>query len=58
MFYLLKMENFFERYPDAGAGEASRKQALETTKSNIEWLKQYRDDVATWLENTEQPNFV
>ncbi|KAL7982033.1 hypothetical protein Chor_001090 [Crotalus horridus] len=55
---LWQMENFFERYPDAGAGEASRKQALETTKSNIEWLKQYRDDVATWLENSEQPNFV
>ncbi|XP_058049114.1 glutamyl aminopeptidase [Ahaetulla prasina] len=55
---LWQMENFFERYPDAGAGEASRKQALETTKSNIEWLKQYRDDIATWLENSEQPNFV
>ncbi|XP_039194273.1 glutamyl aminopeptidase isoform X1 [Crotalus tigris] len=55
---LWQMENFFERYPDAGAGEASRKQALETTKSNIEWLKQYRNDVATWLENSEQPNFV
>ncbi|KAG8134499.1 hypothetical protein E2320_007602 [Naja naja] len=52
------MENFFERYPDAGAGEASRKQALETTKSNIEWLKQYRDDIATWLENAEQLNFL
>uniref|UniRef100_A0A0B8RZR1 Aminopeptidase n=1 Tax=Philothamnus irregularis TaxID=1899461 RepID=A0A0B8RZR1_9SAUR len=55
---LWQMENFFERYPDAGAGEASRKQALETTKSNIEWLKQYRDDIATWLENSGQPNFV
>uniref|UniRef100_A0A670YHM1 Aminopeptidase n=1 Tax=Pseudonaja textilis TaxID=8673 RepID=A0A670YHM1_PSETE len=50
---LWQMENFFERYPDAGAGEASRKQALETTKSNIEWLKQYRDDIATWLENAK-----
>ncbi|XP_013907456.1 PREDICTED: glutamyl aminopeptidase [Thamnophis sirtalis] len=48
---LWQMENFFERYPDAGAGEASRKQALETTKSNIEWLKLYRDDIATWLKD-------
>ncbi|XP_063166501.1 glutamyl aminopeptidase isoform X2 [Candoia aspera] len=52
---LWQMENFFERYPNAGAGEASRKQALETTKSNIEWLKQYRDEIAAWLESSNQP---
>ncbi|XP_007425882.1 glutamyl aminopeptidase [Python bivittatus] len=55
---LWQMENFFERYPNAGAGEASRKQALETTKSNIEWLKQYRDEIAAWLESSTPPSLA
>nr|P0DQU2.1 RecName: Full=Aminopeptidase A; Short=AP-A; Short=APA; AltName: Full=Glutamyl aminopeptidase; Short=EAP [Gloydius blomhoffii] len=25
---------------------------MQPSDSNIEWLKQYRDDVATWLENS------
>uniref|UniRef100_A0A803TTY1 Aminopeptidase n=1 Tax=Anolis carolinensis TaxID=28377 RepID=A0A803TTY1_ANOCA len=46
---LWQMENFFEKYPNAGAGEASRKQAAETVKSNIEWLKQHREELAVWF---------
>uniref|UniRef100_A0A8D2L122 Aminopeptidase n=1 Tax=Varanus komodoensis TaxID=61221 RepID=A0A8D2L122_VARKO len=48
---LWQMENFFAKYPNAGAGEASRKQAIETVKSNIEWLKKHREEIATWLGN-------
>ncbi|XP_061441376.1 glutamyl aminopeptidase isoform X2 [Rhineura floridana] len=46
---LWQMEYFFEKYPNAGAGEASRKQAVETVKSNIEWLKRYREEIAAWF---------
>ncbi|XP_030046715.1 glutamyl aminopeptidase isoform X2 [Microcaecilia unicolor] len=47
---LWQMENFFKKYPDAGAGEASRKQALETVKSNIEWLKRNKPEIKEWLD--------
>nr|XP_056711294.1 glutamyl aminopeptidase [Euleptes europaea] len=46
---LWQMESFFGKYPNAGAGTASREQALETVKSNIEWLKNYKEKIATWL---------
>uniref|UniRef100_A0A8C8RPW2 Aminopeptidase n=1 Tax=Pelusios castaneus TaxID=367368 RepID=A0A8C8RPW2_9SAUR len=46
---LWQMENFFEKYPDAGAGKAPRKQALETVKNNIEWLKQNKGEIEAWL---------
>ncbi|KAH0615925.1 hypothetical protein JD844_026568 [Phrynosoma platyrhinos] len=46
---VILMENFFEKYPNAGAGEASRKQAVETLKSNIAWLKQHREEIAAWF---------
>lgn len=44
------MENFFEKYPNAGAGEMSRSQSLEQVKSNIEWLKENKEEIQTWLE--------
>nr|XP_006119337.1 glutamyl aminopeptidase-like [Pelodiscus sinensis] len=46
---LWQMENFFEKYPNAGAGEAPRKQALETVKNNIAWLKQNKGEIEAWL---------
>ncbi|KAJ7327041.1 hypothetical protein JRQ81_016800 [Phrynocephalus forsythii] len=46
---LWQMEDFFAKYPDAGAGAVSRKQAHETLLSNIEWLKQHREEIAAWL---------
>uniref|UniRef100_A0A674IJQ5 Aminopeptidase n=1 Tax=Terrapene triunguis TaxID=2587831 RepID=A0A674IJQ5_9SAUR len=46
---LWQMENFFEKYPNAGAGKAPRKQALETVKNNIEWLKQNKGEIEAWL---------
>ncbi|KFV75904.1 Glutamyl aminopeptidase, partial [Struthio camelus australis] len=47
---LWQMENFFEKYPNAGAGESPRKQSIEQVKNNIEWLKQNKEDIRTWLE--------
>uniref|UniRef100_A0A3B5ARN1 Aminopeptidase n=1 Tax=Stegastes partitus TaxID=144197 RepID=A0A3B5ARN1_9TELE len=48
---LWKMEHFFSRTPDAGAGEMPRQQALETVRNNIEWLRQNEDEIRQWLEN-------
>uniref|UniRef100_A0A3B4CCD9 Aminopeptidase n=1 Tax=Pygocentrus nattereri TaxID=42514 RepID=A0A3B4CCD9_PYGNA len=47
---LWKMEYFFALKPNAGAGETPRKQALETVKNNIEWVKRNREEIRLWLE--------
>ncbi|EPY76126.1 glutamyl aminopeptidase [Camelus ferus] len=46
---LWQIKSFFERYPEAGAGEKPREQVLETVKNNIEWLKQNRDTIRDWF---------
>lgn len=46
---LQEMRDFFARYPKAGAGERSRREALETTQANINWLKNHKDSVMSWL---------
>ncbi|NXE54489.1 AMPE aminopeptidase, partial [Casuarius casuarius] len=48
---LWQMENFFEKYPNAGAGESPREQSVEQVKNNIEWLKENKEDIQLWLEN-------
>ena len=40
---------FFEKYPDAGAGEAARKEALETIEKNIDWLDTNGKDISDIL---------
>ncbi|XP_066429926.1 glutamyl aminopeptidase [Eleutherodactylus coqui] len=47
---LWQMQNFFETYPNAGAGATPRKQALETVKNNIEWVAANKDGIKAWLE--------
>ncbi|XP_009930430.2 glutamyl aminopeptidase [Opisthocomus hoazin] len=47
---LWQMENFFEKYPDAGAGESPRSQSIEQVKNNIEWLEVNKEEIHTWLE--------
>ncbi|NXY83991.1 AMPE aminopeptidase, partial [Alcedo cyanopectus] len=47
---LWQMENFFETYPNAGAGELPRKQSLEQVKTNIEWLRVNKEEIRMWLE--------
>ncbi|XP_017104425.2 glutamyl aminopeptidase isoform X1 [Drosophila bipectinata] len=48
---LEEMEQFFAKYPEAGAGTAARQQALETVKANIKWLTLNKESVGTWLAN-------
>lgn len=47
---LEEMEAFFAKYPEAGAGTAARKEALENVKNNIKWLEQNMDHVGKWLQ--------
>ncbi|NXX16101.1 AMPE aminopeptidase, partial [Podargus strigoides] len=47
---LWQMENFFEKYPNAGAGESPRSQSIEQVKNNIEWLKANKEEIRMWLE--------
>ncbi|CAH2300766.1 glutamyl aminopeptidase [Pelobates cultripes] len=47
---LWQMENFFARYPNAGAGETPRKQALETVNNNIAWIEMNKDGIKSWLD--------
>lgn len=43
------MRNFFNKYPEAGAGAAARVQALETVNNNVKWLSNYREVVEKWV---------
>ncbi|XP_055901791.1 uncharacterized protein LOC129938333 [Eupeodes corollae] len=56
-----EMQEFFNKYPEAGAGTAARVRALETVKNNIKWLEENKDKVGDWLkkqENYSLNNFV
>ncbi|XP_063704235.1 glutamyl aminopeptidase-like [Culicoides brevitarsis] len=47
---LQEMKDFFAKYPEAGAGEAARKQALEKVSNNIKWLANNMDGIEKWLK--------
>jgi glutamyl aminopeptidase len=47
---LKELQNFFREYPEAGAGENARKQALENIQNNIKWLKNNKKSVGDFLE--------
>jgi len=49
---LIEVKNFFEKYPEAGAGETARKEAIQKIENNIQWLKNNEKNVGTWLETT------
>lgn len=51
---LEEMQAFFNKYPEAGAGAASRKEAIETVRNNVKWLEQNFQSVSDWLENNKQ----
>lgn len=42
---------FFETNPNAGAGAASREQAVANIKVNIQWLNSNIFDIHSWLED-------
>jgi len=48
---LTEMEEFFKKYPDAGASKNARMQSLEKVKSSINWLNHYSDTIENWLSN-------
>uniref|UniRef100_A0A1I8P3V9 Aminopeptidase n=1 Tax=Stomoxys calcitrans TaxID=35570 RepID=A0A1I8P3V9_STOCA len=48
---LAEMEAFFVKYPEAGAGTAARKEALETVKYNIKWLEQNLKPISKWFKS-------
>ncbi|XP_057652415.1 glutamyl aminopeptidase-like isoform X2 [Diorhabda carinulata] len=50
---LKEMEEFFEKYPNAGAGEANRKTALENVKNNIRWAANYKEIIEDWIINNK-----
>ncbi|KAJ8281412.1 hypothetical protein GJAV_G00067380 [Gymnothorax javanicus] len=52
---LWQMQHFFARYPNAGAGETPRKQALETVRNNIEWVKMNKAEIELWLQSNVAP---
>lgn len=43
---------FFKKYPNAGAGAAARKEALETVAFKIQWLKNNKKKVGAWLDKS------
>ena len=40
---------FFEKYPNAGAGQNDREQAIEVLNGNIKWLNNYKNIITTWF---------
>ncbi|XP_006607951.1 glutamyl aminopeptidase isoform X2 [Apis dorsata] len=53
---LNEMENFFTKYPDAGAGAMNRAKALETVLNNIKWLAKNSGKLESWLNSHVQNN--
>lgn len=48
------MKIFFDEHPEAGAGEAGRKTALEVVSNNIKWLRNHETVISNWLINSIQ----
>jgi len=46
------MNIFFVKHPEAGAGIAGRKNALEVVLNNIKWLENFETVISNWLINT------
>ncbi|XP_050744759.1 glutamyl aminopeptidase isoform X1 [Drosophila biarmipes] len=55
---LEEMQQFFTKYPEAGAGTTARQQALEAVKANIKWLTVNKAQVGEWLANYVQQSTV
>ena len=43
------MKTFFDQ-SEAGTSENARKQALERTQANVDWLKNYEETIEKWLQ--------
>jgi hypothetical protein len=49
------MKDFFASRPEAGAGTASRKIALEAVENNIKFIRNYSNDIQSWLNVNVRP---
>lgn len=52
---LWELTSFFERYPEAGAGESGRASTINSINENIAWVKNNIDIIATWLSSHVTP---
>lgn len=52
------LKQFFEKYPEAGAGAAARKEAIQRIENNIQWLKNNEVKLNNWLSqnSSDEPN--
>jgi hypothetical protein len=48
--YFLQMKQFFEKYPEAGAGKIARAEALEHVFNSIKWNDKYGKVVEEWIQ--------
>ncbi|XP_052756052.1 glutamyl aminopeptidase-like isoform X2 [Galleria mellonella] len=48
-----EMEDWFAKYPEAGAGETARARALENVRNNIKWTSIHQPTVAAWILSRE-----
>lgn len=46
-----EIKEFFAKYPEAGAGAAARKEALENVAKNIKWFEFNEPSVGEWLSH-------
>ena len=51
---LNEMQEFFSTYPESGAGQNARNQALERVQNNIQWLNANEEPVVQWLDSNTQ----
>lgn len=49
------MKDFFVAKPEAGAGEMSRKIALEAVENNVNFVRTNKDAIQDWLNANVQP---
>lgn len=50
-FFISQVEEFFRKYPEAGAGARGRKQALDRIQQNIYWMTNFKPVVTKWLRH-------
>lgn len=51
----LQLENFIdENYEDLGSAAEAGKNAVEEARADLEWTKNHRDEILSWLQN--KPN--
>lgn len=47
---LTEVQEFFAKYPEAGAGAAARVQTVENIQNKINWLENNLNDIGNWLD--------